>query len=110
MRTRLDLPIPFTLPFFSKSAASDKGNQPASGLVAMEPAHHTNLQPPWDSGADKPLIQTRVWSDEEKASQYGRNHHRCDDAGTDSRCSMHSVQGVMVETALTRESHQTGQH
>lgn len=109
-RTRLDVSS-FTLPFFNRPAS----NTERVHYVAPEPRHRVNAQSPWDEREkQKPQVETRVWSDEDVDKQpgghRGHRHRHSEGAVVDSGAQGLSVQGVVIETALTRESHQSGQN
>ncbi|CAM1505352.1 Fc.00g109890.m01.CDS01 [Cosmosporella sp. VM-42] len=95
MRTRLDFPIPLKLPFFNpKPKHLDNYHQndrplPLDSLPSIQHPH-------WDQNPTTPPVQTRVWSEDEVALVTNSPPER----GSPDSAS------VMVETQLTRETHQ----
>ncbi|KAI9166739.1 Pheromone a factor receptor [Paramyrothecium foliicola] len=92
-RTKFDLPNPFHLSSFRTKQREDV-TQPAVPLKQLENRPSRN----WNLHAGEPHVRTHVWSEEELAL--------CDDrAVAPPTASADSLNGVMVETALTRETH-----
>ncbi|KAH7328490.1 pheromone A receptor-domain-containing protein [Stachybotrys elegans] len=95
-RTRLDLQTPFQISF-SKMFGRERDQDPVTPLSTLQPPSEPSYSQPWEMATPRTQVRTRVWSEDEDAL--------CDFAAGPAN---HSTNGVMVETALTRESHHVG--
>ena len=92
-RTRFDVPSPLHFSSFKLRPHVDHAT-PSVSLQHIQKPVPSN----WNPRPDTSHVRTRVWSEDEIAL--------CDNqASNPSTNSIDSIQGVIVETALTRETH-----